>query len=177
MKTLFTMGILGQADLPFQPGDAFQTERTTAPAPPAAAPSKLLTPKDVADLLSIVRAARADRARIAAWWDAHPNAKDLLGSKLAEYSAALQDAMQYDDLAQTLEWRFAQGGDVYAHDWEITGLKNYQAATQKLVEIVEGKTKQALPPAPVTPAMPGTPEAVFLPGGVALAAFIAAVLV
>lgn len=178
MKTLFSMGFLGQADLPFQPGDAFETpERAPAPAPPDMAPSKLLTPKDISDLLAIIKAARADRARIAAWWDAHPNAKELLGNKLTDYSAALTDAMQFDELAQRLEWRLSQGGDVYIHDQEIVDLKNYQVATQKLVEIVEGKTKQTVPPAPVPPAIPGTPEAVFLPGGVALAAFMAAIFV
>lgn len=157
--------------------------QTLAPVetPVAAPPSAPIRPGSTAypvdektrkELLEIILASKVDRNRIAAWWQSTPNAREVLGDKLASYQQYLMTVESYIPLADTLEYRLSSGPGVYIKGNELDDLKRYQEAVQNLVMTVEGKAEVA-----EEPPVPGSPKSIALPGGVAAASFITALLI
>lgn len=110
------------------------------------------------------------RNEIAAWWDATPNAREILGASMAAYSQALTEAVTLEGTVRTIKERLALPG---ASSWilkdsERQDLDAWSAAVSKLSEIVLGT-----PSAEQT----SSSESVLAAVGIGLAAFGLAVIV
>jgi hypothetical protein len=152
-------------------GPSYQPERSipSAPVEPSASVPNEINQKTRDEILAVISTSKRKVQASSEWWASTPNAKEILGEKIEEYRRYLSQAMGYENLANTIEYRLSRPGPWLIHDWEIRDVTSFKSATDAMAALVDITSGDAI----ASQVEPG-PRDMAITGGIALGAFLTA---